>query len=353
MTETAPKKRTRKKAPSGNARLADVAQAANVSTATVSRVLNNNPTVDSEIRQHVLKVIADLNWVPNASAKALAVNRTRTIGTVIPTLDHQNFARLVERLETTLTNVGYKILLGCSQYDAASEIRQVRTMVERGADAVIVVGNSQSNELHDFVEAQGVPCIMLYTPVGATVRGHAVPFDNYGAARAAADYLLELGHTRFGMLGHSVSVNDRLSARMRGTLDALGARGLSVRSDQVANSGSWKIADGVVGFRAIMSTPSPPTALVCSNDYVAVGCLIEAASMGIDVPREVSVIGFDDIDLAAMIRPRLTTLRIPDAQVGEVTARYIVDLLEGRDPPMPAIPPARLVVRGSTAPPRN
>jgi LacI family transcriptional regulator len=344
---------SRSRAPSGTRqqpRLADVAEAANVSTATVSRVINSPDVVSDEVRERVQRAIQGLSWVPNASAIALATSRTRTVGAIMPTLDHQNFARIVETLQATLSASRYDLLISCTHYDRESATHQARTMVERGVEALVLVGADQPEGLFALMDRQKTPHVLLYVAPGSVPTRQIVGYDNYQAFSRITEYLVELGHRSLGLIAQSTVFNDRARARQQGVRDTLAEHGLAIRPRHFVE-GNWKVEDGMKAFQAIMSTVDPPTAVVCGNDYLAIGCLLQARAMGLDVPRDVSVTGFDDVDMARLLDPGLTTMRVPDAEVGVMTGQYLVDVLEGRPGVLGTVPAPELIVRGSTAAP--
>ncbi len=332
-------------------RLADVAQAAQVSTATVSRVINTPDAVSPEVRERVQSAIRGLKWVPNASAIALATNRTRTVGAIMPTLDHQNFARIVETLQSTLSKARYDLLISCTHYDAHAATHQAKTMVERGVEALVLVGADQPKELFALLDQQGTPHVLLYVRPGSVPTRQIVGYDNYRAFSVITEHLLELGHRSFGLIAQTTAFNDRARARQAGVRDTLAEHGLAVKPRHFVE-GAWKVQDGMKAFEAVMSTSDSPTALICGNDYLAIGCILQARNMDIRVPTDVSVTGFDDVDLAQLLTPNLTTMRVPDAEVGAMTGRYLADLLEGRSAILGDVPSPELIVRASTAQPK-
>lgn len=333
-------------------RLADVAQAAQVSTATVSRVINMPDVVSLEVRERVQNAIKGLGWVPNASAIALATNRTRTVGAIMPTLDHQNFARIVEAIQTTLSKARYDLLISCTHYDPHAATHQAKTMVERGVEALVLVGAEQPEDLFALLDQQGTPHVLLYVSPGSLPIRQIVGYDNYRAFRTITEHLLELGHRSFGLIAQDTAFNDRARARQAGVRDTLADNRLAIKPRHFVE-GAWKVEDGMHAFKTVMATPDPPTALVCGNDYLAIGCILQATNMGIRIPADVSVSGFDDVDLAKFLTPALTTMRVPDAEVGVMTARYLISVLEGRPAALGDVPSPELIVRASTAKPRS
>src|SRR5215472_2395740 len=189
-------------------KLEDVARQAGVSTASVSRALNTPDLVSPALRERIARAALDLKWVPNGVAKALASLRTRTIGVMIPTLSHQNFATLIEALQQDLGAAQYTLILCCM--DVAEELRleQARKLVERGVECLVLVGEAHPEALFDLLRAQKVPYVITY-PSGRDPRHTCIGFDNYAASAGLTEHLLEHGHRNFGMIAHDTEENDR------------------------------------------------------------------------------------------------------------------------------------------------
>jgi LacI family transcriptional regulator len=332
-------------------RLADVAQLAQVSPASVSRVFNDPARVSDEVRQKVLRAAQVLNWVPNGAAQALASLRSRTIGVLIPTLSHQKFADLIESLQRQLGKAQYTLILGCIESDPTMYLQQARKMVERGIDWMVLVGEAQPPALIELLDAHNVPYLMTYTS-GRDTNKICIGIDNYAAAAEITQHLLDLGHSRFAMLAHQFEVNDRIQQRLEGVRDTLASAGIGIRPQHLVRVDRRHIASAREGLRQIMSDKrTRPTALICTNDYIAFGAIIEANAQGIRVPHELSITGFDDIDFSAHLSPPLTTIHIPAQAMGEGVARYILESVGGVESPEIPVFEADLVVRGSTAAP--
>ena len=336
-------------------RLADVARYAGVSTASVSRAINAPELVSLDVRQRVQHAAQVLNWVPNGAAKALASLHSRTIGAVIPTLGHQNFATLVEGLQQELARANYTLLLGCVEASAQEvRVQLGRKMVERGVDCLVLVGEAQPAPLIELLKSQRIPYVFTYTS-GKVAGNRCIGFDNYAAMQRVTRHLLDLGHRRFGMIAASPEGNDRIQQRIAGVKDTLAQAGIAIRPQHIAEvESSRRIETGRAAFRRVIAMHDDrPTALVCTNDYIATGALIEAAAMRIAVPEDISVTGFDDVDLSAHVVPALTTVRVPARLMGEEIARYVIRALQKGTAPSPGPLDAELIVRDSTAPPRQ
>jgi LacI family transcriptional regulator len=346
------RRRTRRSSPA-TVRLEDVARLAGVSTASVSRALNAPDMVSTVLRERIARAVHELQWVPNAAAKALASLRTRTVGVMIPTLSHQNFATLIEALQQRLGEAQYTLLLCCVEASAELRLQQARKLVEQGIECLVLVGEAQPPALFALLRSRHVPYVITYTS-GRTGTHICIGFDNYAAATRLTRHLLELGHQNFGMIAHKTQDNDRIEQRIEATRDALAQAGIAIRPQHFVLADSRHIASGRESVRHILADGTPrPTALICTNDYIATGAMIEAKTLGLTIPRDLSIVGFDDTDMSAHLDPPLTTIRVPSREMGEQIARYIIQLLtDGRADPPSALD-AALIIRGSTAPPSD
>ena len=336
-----------------SAKLEDVARRAGVSTASVSRALNTPNLVSAELRDRIAQAVQDLKWVPNGVAKALASLRTRTIGVMIPTLSHQNFAILIEALQQDLGAAHYTLVLCCMDASDEMRVQQARKLVEQGVECLVLVGESHPEPLFDLLVSQGVPYVITYTS-GRDARHVYIGFDNYAAAVKLTEHLLELGHRDFGIVAHESDANDRIQQRISGVRDTLAQSGIAVRPQHYVRVNSRHIASGREGMRTILSDDRlRPTALICTNDYIATGAMIEAKQLGLRIPNDLSIVGFDDTDMSAHLDPPLTTIRVPSRAMGEEIAKYIIAYLETGVTQRPSALSAELIVRRSTAAPRD
>jgi LacI family transcriptional regulator len=332
-------------------RLEDVARHAGVSTATVSRALNSPGLVSPELRDRIAQSALDLKWIPNGVAKALASLRTRTIGVMIPTLSHQNFATLIEALQQGLAAAHYSLILCCIDPSEEARPQQARNLIERGAEFIVLVGEAHPQALFDLLRSQSIPHVITYTS-GRGLGHICIGFDNYAASVNLTEHLLQLGHRNFGMVAHETERNDRIQQRIDAVHDTLARAGVAIRPQHFIRVNSRHIASGREGLRTVLADGElRPTALVCTNDYIATGAMIEAKQLGVAVPEALSIVGFDDTDMSAHLDPPLTTIRIPSKQMGKDIADYIIAYLGGEIPLPPAPLEAEMILRESTAPP--
>ncbi len=336
------------KSPPRMPRAVDVAAAAGVSTATVSRAFNEPDKVAPAIREKVLAMAASMGWMPHAAGSALARRRTAIIGAVIPTLDNEIFAAQVGAMQQTLAEQNITLLLSCSQYDGDLAVNHVRAMLARGVEALAIAGESQKPALFQAISARHVPYAVTYSY--RTDSPHpCVGFDNRQAFFRLTEHVLDLGHHTVGIILQPTTGNDRVLARLEGVRAALAERGLGLRPQHVAE-GEWSIDFGRQSLRAILATTPRPTALICGNDYLAIGALLEARAMGLRVPADLSITGFDDVAISRHMEPPLTTMFIDNRQIGTLAAQYLLSRLGGST--APTIPPLipQLVIRATTGP---
>jgi LacI family transcriptional regulator len=335
--------------PATSIGLRHVARVAGVSTATVSRAINRPEVVSADLRARIAAAVKQLGWVPDGAARALTTGRSHTIGAVFPTLSVGDFARATHAIQAGLLEAGYTLLLACSEYDLDQEFEQVRKFIERGVDGLILVGQAHHPELAPFLARRGMPHVntFVYDP---STHGTCVGPDNRKALMAMTDYLADLGHVRFGVIAQSTRNNDRASARLDGVRDALAMRGLAVRPQHFA-VGEWSVGEGRVLFRQIAAAQPRPTAVICGNAHLAVGALLEALAMGLRVPDEISIVGYDDIEVMSHLPVPVTTVRVPGQDIGRIAAQVLVARLEGRAVDLPLESEAEIVVRASSGPP--
>lgn len=333
------------------AKLDDVARVARVSLATASRAMSAPDLVKPATLARVLEAARLLGYVPHGAARALASRRTHTIGAVIPTLDNPIFANSTQALQRELGEHGYQLLLGSHEYDSKLEAQVTRALLERGVDGLVLVGTDHSPDLYRLLIAFRIPHVLTWS---LDESGHhdCVGFNNREAAARVAQYLYELGHRKFAVISGHTAHNDRARDRITGVREALAARSIELARGYVVEK-PFSMQSGREALRAMLELDPRPTAVICGNDVLAQGAMIEAHALGLDVPRALSITGFDDMELAAQTPPGLTTVRIPAAEIGRRVARHILARIAGEDVEARTELAVELVVRGSTAPPAH
>lgn len=325
----------------------DVAEAAGVSIATVSRALHGLPRVSDATRQRVLAAAAELRYVASPSAASLASGQTNAIGVVAPFVNRWYFAAIVHSAEERLRKASYDLLLYSLGTDAQERRRAFSgTLLSKRVDAVLVLGLHPTAEEVAALSAVGGPVAII----GADVPGWAsVRIDDVAAARCAVRHLLDLGHRRIGFIGGDDPLNTAMPGdRRTGFRAELAAAGVPARPELEA-VGGFTVGGGHAAATRLLRLPDPPTALFAASDEMAMGAVQAARHAGVEVPRDLSVIGIDDHEMAGLLD--LTTVAQPVVAQGVLAAEMILAALHDGDGALPSVTvPTELVVRSTTGP---
>lgn len=329
--------------------LEDVARAAGVSTATVSRCLNEPGKVSEKTRERVMQAVSKLDYSPNFGARAIAANRTGIFGAVIPTMENAIFARGIEAFQKSLVEKNATTLVASSAYDPEREAQQIRTMVARGADGLLLIGTERRPEIYAFLSDRNIPTVIAWACSAEKDQSY-VGFDNRAASEHLVTRAIRLGHKTFACISAPTSTNDRARDRVLGAQQAIAAAGLDVASMPVVET-DYSIHNGREAFRQIAEAGPLPSLVICGNDVLAVGAIQAAKSAGLDVPGDVSITGFDDIELATVISPALTTVHVPHRQMGQLAGDTLFSLVKDAEEPIRIELETRIVERESLAAP--
>lgn len=333
----------------GSVTIKDVAREAGVSIATVSRALNTPERVGRAIVARVRAAVATLDYVPDRAARSLVSRRFNAIGAIVPTVDNAIFAKGIQSLQNRLNASGYTLLLASTEYDEARELLGLQSLIEHGVDGMVLVGAAHPPAMLRLLAQRSLPFVNTWS-YDPTHAAPCVGFDNRAAMARLTRYLLDLGHRRLAMIAGVTRHNDRAAERIAGTREALDDRGLQLPAQWLIER-PYTVADGRSAMAKLLGGPRPPSAVVCGNDILAFGALFECQARGVRVPEQVSITGFDDVDLAAHLAPALTTMRVPATEMGCAAADYLVHRCAARPAPDCVELHAELIVRGSTGPP--
>lgn len=331
------------------ATIRDVARVAAVSHQTVSRVINGGDRIAPETRARVERAITRLAFRPSHIARSLVSRRTRTVGLVMGDVASPFFPDVVRGVEDGLSPAGYSLLLSSSRRDPERELRNVKHLLERSTDGLILgAPQVEPADLAELAARADVPMVFLNRDArGSHVA--AVWVDWSAATAEVVAYLTGLGHRRIALVVPTRE-EARLGNREDWYLPALQRAGLApdpslISRDCISTEG---------GFRAgarLLARRDRPTAVICHSDVMAIGLLQACAERQVRVPRDVSIVGWDDVPYAGLVTPPLTTVRVPRYELGQTAARRLLDLLAGRPaPPDPPLP-LELIVRESCGPP--
>lgn len=327
--------------------LEDVAADVGVSTATVSRCLNSPEKVSKKTLARVMASVDALGYTPNFGAQALAARKTRTVGAIIPTMDNAIFARALQSMQEKLRQHNIALLVASSQYQEDIEASQIRTLVSRGAEAVFLIGLSRSSDIVTFLRNRQVHVVagwVAHEQEGVV----SIGFDNRSAMVTMAEKIFELGHRHIAYISGITEGNDRAAMRVEGLREAAEYHGVEVASIPVVET-PYSVENGRANAKALLEQYPHLTCLVCGNDVLAAGALIAAREVGREVPSDLSITGFDDIDLSQTCYPQLTTVHVPHRQMGERAADAMIQLLEGGEKPKSQTLKTRLALRGTLA----
>lgn len=326
----------------------DVAALAGVSQPTVSLVLSGNPRarVARDTRARVLDAARQLGYQPNLLARGLVSRRSYALGIIVPDLDNPFFTEVVSGAERVAADEGYAVLL-CDARRTLVE-RHLRTLMARQVDGIIIDASAAGTLAADE-RLWGMNVVLVDELPG---RWPGVASDAPEAGRVAARHLLNLGHRRLAFMGPATDAYG-FRMRERGFTTALREAGLAIDSPRLRRSPAT-VAGGNAAMRELLALHRPPSAVFCANDLMALGTLKACAAAGVDVPRQISIVGCDDIEMARIVTPELTTVRVPARGLGARAARLLLERITGIVPrPRRAAAkplPVELIVRGTTAP---
>ncbi len=330
--------------PKKRANLRDVAKAAGVSVATVSRVLNEPKVVKKDTLEKVQTAIATLKFVPSAAARAINSGRTRFVGALIPTLDNAIFAKFLAALERRLSEHQLSLIVATTDSDTDMEAEKAKGLVEIGAEGLIVTGATHSDALYELIERTALPTIITsYYEADSALP--TIGYDNAAAAQIALHHLVKLGHKDIVVVHGPIQDNDRTRARLDGLKTFEFAGNLVNFETPISHQGGADIA------RRICSMPRLPDAILCLSDVVALGVLLGLQAQKVSIPEQVSMIGIDDLPTSAVAVPPLTSVHLPVTQMGERAADGLAQWITTQHPPGSKKLDAKLIVRRSTRKP--
>lgn len=327
----------------------DVAQAADVSTATVSHVINGTRYVSDEVQQRVLQAMERLNYQPNAVARGLRTKRTRLLALVIPDITNPFFTDLARGFQDAADQSGYVVILCNTDRTIERELRFLDMLRQQRVDGLVLNPSTVTAEdLKRLLKAQVVVVL-----IGSQIDDpefDLVMVDNVRAGSDAVQYLIDLGHRRIGLVCGSLSTSSGLQ-RYQGYCQAMETNDLLVQDDWIAE-GSFTHDGGYACMQRILSQRPLPTAVFAASDVMALGAKKAIEDAGLRIPEDISLIGFDDIPKVAWATPKLTTISQPRYQMGWESARLLIDRIEGNIPPdrQKLVMEHQLVVRESTTP---
>lgn len=329
-----------------------VAKQAGVSTATVSRVFNKPETVSKELKTKIERVIKKLGYIPNAGARSLMLKRSGSIGVIVPTLDHAIFAQGLAEFQRELSHADYQMVVASTNYDPDVEAKQIRNLLLQGVEGIAMFGSSQKIEALKLLKTRGLPYIHIGT-LNAPLNGFTSGFDNELAIQLGVNYLIKLGHKNFGMIAGITTNNDRAKDRVDGVIKLLKQHKITLDKKSIIEV-PYQINDARRALKEIIETNPKVTAIVCGQDILAIGSLLEAQNQGIKIPTKLSIIGFDDLELTRHMFPSLSTIHIDSVNMWSKASRHLIKQIQKeKNLPKKILVDFKLIVRNSTTKPPN
>lgn len=327
--------------------MVDVAKRANVSIATVSRVLNGQANVKPELVAQVMDAVRELQYEPNFTAQNLRRNESRTLVIVTPNITNPYYSNIIAGIAKGSQERGYSTFLFNTEGKREMEEQILDRLKKHQADGAILLATELGSDwIYDYAKEYPVVQCSEFDPM------YAIPHvcvDNYKATQDVMEYLLSLGHTRIG----TISVENRFystATRIRGYKDALEKAGIAVEEDYIRYAQGYTFKMGFKSARSLLAQEKRPTALFCVSDMLALGAIAGAKEMGFRVPNDVTVVGFDDVEYTTMFHPYITTIVQPCYQIGYTAVELVCGLIQRQQVPNEVMLPHQLVVRESSAP---
>ena len=331
--------------------LADVARLAGVSLGSASRAMSAPDQVRSSTRERVSAAALQLGYVVDGIARALASRRSGVIGVVVPTVNNPIYADFIHWLQKSLSQLRYQLIVTAHEYNADTQTDLVRSLLERGIDGLLLVGTEHPREVTKLLSRTRIPHLFCWSTDRPTTT-HCIGFSDREASYRMTRYLAGLGHRSFAVIAGEPNGNERARERIQGVRDALAVDGLALAPKRVVVQ-PFSIQGGRDGLRSAWNLRPRPTALICGTDLLAAGALAQATEVGIAVPNQMSIVGFDDIELASLMKPSITTIHVPAGEIGRLSAKLIVQAIESIAIDRITLVETQLIIRESSAAPRT
>ena len=329
--------------PGASVKITDVAARAGVAPMTVSRVLNTPDRVSEPTAARVRAAIEELGYMPNLIAGGLSSRRSRMIAAIVPTIASPMFSAPVQTFTDAMEQAGYHVMLALSGYGAESEDAQIRAVLARRPDGLLLTGAQRSPAIRALLRSANLPVVEIWD-TGPEPTDILVGFDHAEMGAAVADFFVRQGHTNFAAL---CARDPRAILRRQGFVDRVAHHGLTLVAERRLDAPS-SIEDGRTGLRQIVGQLAPRTALFCSSDLVAFGAMTEARLHGVNVPEQLAICGFGDFEVARFCSPAITTARVDGGAIGARAAEALLARINGATAESRVLVPFEIIPRGTT-----
>lgn len=313
--------------------IAEIARICGVSKATVSRVINNNPNgVGEETRKRVQKVIEELNYRPNAMARSVAVSRSMMIGVVVPDVSNFFYPKIIRGISDYLEKKDYSVIVCNSDYDPEKEAKHLMAFVDRRVDGVILCSGYSNKAFLEQYRKYNVPLVLLGRTFDSSVSDASITGDNVKGAKKAASYLIRGGNKRIVYVEGKTEISGS-KQRLAGYKEALEEHGIPF-DEELLLSGDYSIEFGRQAAESLLERKVNFDAVMTGSDLIAIGLVSGFLDAGIRIPEDIEVMGFDNIELAEVFRPALSTVSKPHYKMAQYLAEQMIKIIEGEEAEM-------------------
>lgn len=331
-----------------NPTMHDVAKEADVSIATVSRVINGADGVSNKLEQRVNQAMRKLHYHPSSLARSLKQQKSMSVGILIPLLEHPSYSRMASSIEKKLFDLGYHGLICNSEEDEDRENAYIEMLLRKRVDGIIINSSARHPKYLSEIRKNNVP-IVLFDRSLTGISCNQVFCDNSLGGYTGIQHLVELGHERIGVIG-GPTYPEVMTRRIQGTREAIADFGIDDDPNLLITADTQLFDTGYEAAHQLLGLSSPPTAIFALMDVAAVGVMHAAAEMGIRIPEDLSIMGYDDLPIASYMMPPLTTVAQPFVEMGEKAVELLLNSIAIPDlEPQKAVLSTELVIRGSTA----
>lgn len=308
-----------------NLTIRDIARLTGVSIATVSRALNESPRIKPATKEKILKVVSQKGYRPDPIARGLSAGKTTNIGFVLIDISNPFYSPIIRAIEERVEAENHYLLLCNTEHSSAKESKYINVLVENKISGLIVSPLQKKWDYLKLLKASKIPFVFILASLGE--KYDCVDVDNVKGAYNAVNHLINLGHKRIAYISRGLLHKHPASQRLKGYKKALADNGLPFNQTLVVNTitDQGKIEEGYQSTSKLLSLPEKPTAIFAFNDLIAIGCMKALKEKGIRIPEDIAVIGFDDIEIAPFLEPPLTTVRIPQYEIGKTAVRILFE----------------------------
>lgn len=323
----------------------ELADAAGVSIATVSRVLNSKPQhVSAVTRQRILALADEMGYRPNLAARSLRTERSSTIGIITDNIDSPHTTMMIRGIQDRVKEAGYICVVISADWDPKNEREAIHDLASRSIDGIIFA-ETWHRSANEILELSNKPFVFVHRQFASEHPNSVTPDEVYGA-RLAVSHLVGLGHRRIGYINGPVQFYASAD-RLRGYCEELAVHGI-IFDPALLTRGDWQVESGYAAAAELLAIQPRPTAIFAGNDLMAAGAMYAIFDFGLRVPHDIAIVGYDNREIARIFRPSMTTITLPLYGMGQASAQILLDLLAGKDEPHDEIKiRGRLIVRES------